>query len=195
MKKLLAALLVLVLALSLALPAMAAVNWNEFRITKEPRDITIKYGDSFTLSVEVRVPEGVEAEYEWYSDGKIENATAPELRLGPYDPKYPEYTRLGGDSTNWGGATTRYRCEITAYEKDEAGNIVSSRSLSAYARVSTERTFLGILFNLAIVPFEYAFGTALASSMLTLGLLLPVSPVIFLFGLVFGFFNELRMLF
>jgi hypothetical protein len=93
-KRMLTMVLTFALAFSLAAPAFAAVNWDEFQITERPKNIAIPYGDSFTLGVEVKVPDGVSVEYQWrtYSAGAghtpIENATSYELRLGPSDPYY-----------------------------------------------------------------------------------------------------------
>jgi hypothetical protein len=195
-KRLLAVALTLALALSLALPAMAAVDWTEFKITKQPQDLTIKYGDSFTLSVEVAVPEGVEVEYQWYyRDGSsgnaipIENATSLELQVKPDALFYPENVRFGG-------ATINYTCQATAYAKDEAGNIIlPKKHLGSSVDVKTERTTSGRLYDLFIAPFEYAFGTTVALISMTYGILIPVSPLAFLFGLVFGFVEGLRGLF
>jgi len=55
-KRLFAVLLTFALVLGFALPAMAAVKWSEFRITKQPQSQTIKHGESFTLSVEMNAP-------------------------------------------------------------------------------------------------------------------------------------------
>jgi len=191
-KRMLAALLTFTLALSLGLPAMAAVNWNEFVFTKQPRNITIKHGDSFTFSVEVNVPNGVEANYQWClwegENPEIAGATGPELRLGLDDPFYPPYDRFGGTSTS-------YRCYVTAYEKDNAGNIVSSRTYFTTARVDTERTASGKLYDLTIAPFVNAFGGSVGLISMTYGLIIPVLPVAFLGFLVFGFIQGFQGLF
>ena len=106
-KRIFATLLTFALALSLALPTMAAVNWDDFRITKQPQGLTIKEGESFTLSVGVNVPDGAEVVYQWECDGSIiEGATAPELTIGPGDRYYPEFNRIGG-------VTVSFKCSIT----------------------------------------------------------------------------------
>ena len=158
-KRMLAVTLTLALALSLALPAAAAVDWNDFRITKQPQNLTIKYGESFMLSVEVNVPAGVEVEYQWYtgSSSKITGATTSEMHLGPNDHFYPENYR-------YGGASTDFICEITAYEKDGGGNVVSTRfRRSDMVYVSTKRTSLGKLIDVTIGPFGYAFTAVVVS--------------------------------
>jgi len=180
-KHILAVFLALVLTLGLALPAMAAVNWDAFMFTQRPKDITIKYGDSFTLSAEVRVPEGAEVEYQWYYfSGRsvlIENATTKELHLDPDSPFYPQNERLGGASAN-------YICGVTAHEIDDANN---TRQVSASAYVTIERTALGKLYDLTIAPFVYAFGGTVGLISMTMGIALPVSPVAFIFFLIYGF--------
>jgi len=182
-KKLLAMVLTITLAFSLAMPAMAAVNWDEFRITKQPpKELLIKHGDSFTLSVEVSVPTAVEVEYQWYNDhgSKIEGATGPELHLGPDNSQYPEYDRLGGE---W----ERYECRITAYEKDDDGNVLSSRNLrSDSATVLIELTILGRLYGITLAPFGLAFAGPIL--MLPLAFIYPISFLGFLiYGYIEGF--------
>ena len=194
MKKLLAIVLALALALSLALPT-AAVNWDEFQITRKLQDITIKNGDSFTLHVEVNVPEGVEVEYKWsyWTDGvdsgyekPIEGAASPELHVRPGDPFYAQQAVYEKN------INTRYTCQVTAYEKDDAGN---TRKLSSTAYVRIERSALGKLYDITIMPFTYAFGGTVALIGMTMGIAIPISPVAFLGFLLYGFFDGFRGLF
>jgi len=184
-KRILAALLTLTLALSLALPTMAAVNWDDFRIAKQPQGLTIKEGESFTLSVEVNVPDGVEVAYQWsISTKRIENATTPELHLGPDDPYYPENSPLGGASTD-------YICDITAYEKDGGGNVISKRYLiSDRVRVTTERSFWGKLLDVTIAPFGYAF-----SAVIVAPVFIPIFPLAYLGFLIYFYVQGFMGLF
>jgi hypothetical protein len=85
-----------------------------------------------------------------------------------------------------------YDCTITAYEADETGESLSQKKLYAGADVSTKRTILGKLFDITIQPFLYGFGATVALLGMTLGMLLPVSPLIFLAGLLFGFFEGFK---
>ena len=191
-KRVLATVLAFALALSFALPSMAAVNWEKLYFTKRQQDITIKHGDSFTLSVEVNVPDGVEVQYQWYcvpsGEVPIENATTHELQISPNTAIYPSNDRLGG-------TVAKYRCRVTANEKDDAENVISSKSLDNTVTVRTERTSSGKLYDLTIAPFTYAFGSAVGIISMTYGLLLPVSPIVFLVGLIFGFIQGFKGLF
>jgi len=173
-KRILAAFLTLALALSLALPAMAAVNWSDFRITKQPQNLTIKHGDSFTLSVKVNVPDGVEVEYQWYGgSNRIKNATASELYLGPDDQYYP-------DDYSLGGASSSFFCEITAYDEDNSGD---KRTIwSDTAHVTTKRTISGKLLDVTIAPFGYAFSAIMAAPVF-----IPIFPLAYLGFLVYFF--------
>jgi len=173
------------LAIGLALPAIAAVNWDDFRITKQPQDLTIKHGDSFTLSVEVNIPDGVEVEYRWQRGSSyIEGATAPELHLRTDDSFYPEFSRLGGDLAD-------YVCDIIGYEKDAVGNVISSRSLrSDRVRAGTERTSLGKLLDVTIAPFGYAFTMVVMSPALAL-----IFPISYLGCLVYCYIEGFKALF
>ena len=144
MKKLLSPILALVLtlalALSLALPAMAEgepepeVNWDDFTIITQPKDLTIKYGESFTLSVEVNVPDGVAVIYTWwrYSDGSlIDGATGPTLQLSFDEPLYPQASYPYQNATAW------YSCTVTPVISNEDDKpVVSRRLYSDYATVT-----------------------------------------------------------
>lgn len=194
-KRILAVILAMVLALGLAMPTMAAVNWNEFNFNKHPESMTIENGDSFMLSVEVNVPDGVVVEYQLYyrsylsETGLIENATSPELHLERDDPFYPGSKELGD---YW----VEYRCQITAYEKDNDGNIISPHKLdSNYARVTRTRTFGEKLYDITLKPFETAIGYVAASLALSWGIALPLAPLLFLGALIYGFFKEFIGLF
>ena len=182
-KRMLAVVLTVALALSLALPAMATVNWNEFRITKQPQNLTIKYRDSFTLSVEVNVPAGVEVEYQWYRNygDLIEGATAAELHLGPDNSNYPENSSRG----TW----ARYRCRVSAYEKDSGGNIISMQTLESEFAYVTTTTSMGKLYSVTLEPWANAFTATVATLTLTWFVLLPVSPLIYLVFLI-GYFGK-----
>ena len=187
-KRTLAVLLTFALALSFALPTMAAVNWDEFRITKQPQSLTIKHGESFTLSVEVAVPVGVdEIKYQWYNKSlnPIENATSSKLHFSPDDSYYPTDGRLGGSSAE-------FQVWITAYIKD-AGDVVlvERRILSNTVSVRTERSSMGKFLDVTIAPFWYAFGGVMATPVVSI----PLFPLAYLFWLVLAYVSGFRALF
>jgi len=197
-KRMLATLLTLALAFALALPATAAVNWDEFKITKQPQDLTIKHGDSFTLSIEVAVPAGVEVEYQWYrspfagsenDSTRISGATTSLLQLSNTDTNYPPVRN----------SYYIYHCEITAYEKDTSGTEISSKArTSDKARVTVEekeKNFWDKVFDITIAPFGIAAGMTLTTITMSFGLAIPFSPLVFLYYLFEGFIIGFRGLF
>jgi len=163
----------------------ARVYWSDLRITKHPNDISIKHGESFTLSVEVVVPKGFEVKYQWQADDKdIEGATGSELHRDSSDPDYPPKTPRGGSSVF-------YRCIITVYEKDDDGNIISSIELRSGARITTETTLWGKTISffehaleglmLAIVfPFRFFSPLLVLIARLLLFILFPIWLPIFI---------------
>jgi len=190
-KRILAVFLTLALALGLALPTMAAVNWDEFRITKQPQNLTIKHGDSFTLNVEVNVPDGVEVEYQWHRLLPIAGATASELEIGSDDTfLYPN-----------ANGSEYYFCKITAYEKDADGTTLASKTLTSdracvtAQRVDPPKTFWDKINGITWEPFVDAFSLSLMNIVLSYGLLLPVSPILFLVYLIISFIQGFRGLF
>jgi len=184
-KKLLALLLVLLLAFGLAMPATAAVNWDEFKITKQPQGLTIKEGESFTLSVEVNVPAGLEVEYQWRRGSTfIKNATSPQLHLSPDHPMYPPDGRLGGVEVS-------YDCWITAYEKDNVGIVLKTdRIWTDIARVKTERSTWGKILDVTIAPFGYAFTLTMLSPAMIL-----IFPFAYIYFLILSYVEGFRALF
>jgi hypothetical protein len=186
-KRMLATLLTLALTLALALPAMAAVNWNEFKITKQPQDPKITHGEILTLRVEVNIPEGVEVEYKWWHFGvHIENSNAPEIHISPDNPRYPR----------WEGSDDYYQCGITAYEKDNGGNIISSQTLvSNSVIVKTKRSSKGKIASITWEPFALAFSGTIVTLTWSFGLLFPVSPLIFIGFLIYNYFQGFKALF
>jgi len=194
-KRLLALGLAFALAIGLALPTMAAVDWDDFRITKQPQGLTIKQGDSFTLSVEANIPDGVEVEYQWYREGgawgelaiKIVDATTPDLHQNPNDSDYPDANMYH-----------EYHCMITAYEN---GNAASTRTLtSSRVRVlaeeeKKEKTFWEKVYSVTLEPFAYAGIMTMSGLLMSMGLIIPLSPFYFLYFLVEGYVKGFKGLF
>ena len=104
-----------------AVPA-TAVNGDDFKIITQPQAVTVPYGSSFTLSVEVNVPAGVEVvSCVWRPYSGMHGADAGSvLHVSPGDPMYPEAYRP------YLAAYVSYYCVITAVEVDAGGNPVGS---------------------------------------------------------------------
>ena len=116
MKKRFALLLALAMAFCLGVPAMAA---PDFSINVQPQDITINYGESFTLSVEAEVPAGQSAAYQWWRVGGtwndlIPGATGPDLCLSYGDNAYPDAFPRNDSYT-----PANYQCVVTLVPGNE----------------------------------------------------------------------------
>jgi len=126
MKKPLTLLLALVIAIGLGVPAMAAPG---FSIVAQPRDTTINFGESFTLSVEAEGPAGQSAAYQWRRVGgswnySIPGATGPTLHLSYGDDAYPD-----AFPRNDSYAPASYQCVITLVPGNET--LTSARATVA----------------------------------------------------------------
>ena len=187
-KKLLALLLALLLGLGLSATAMAEdgdtaqadevsqeVNWDDFYIISQPpAELTIPFGEEFTLSVEVNVPEGAEVSYRWYKEWDntsgsdlISDSTEPNLHCSPGDSYYPANSGIYIDPFRTTKAT--YFCIITAKEMDKDGNVVATKHLrSDNATVTLDQTL-----------FE-KFKTNIGISLNSAGLLLLSAPLLLL---------------
>jgi len=196
LKCILAVLITLVLTFGLAVPAVLAqdvqvqstVNWSDFYIITQPQPQTILYGESFTLSVEVNVPDGVVVEYQWRrslfggsesGSLRISDGTNSTLQRSHADSHYPARNDF-----------LIYYCVITAYEKDANGEVISSRTLtSERARVTTyvERTFWDAIFGITIAPFIIAGALTMTGIVISFGLAIPLAPIMFLGTLIYGF--------
>ncbi|MCL2495562.1 MAG: hypothetical protein FWE98_07935 [Oscillospiraceae bacterium] len=169
MKKPLALLLALALAFALALPAVFAeegetqsqVNWDDFYIVTQPQNQTVKYGENFTLTVEVNVPDGVEVEYFWSNIYRNYGyrTTEPMILVGPDLSLYP--MREASHYFNLQASVT-YTCKITVGIRDDNGVFPYNqrRELETEQfRVDMEnKNFIPILYNLTIMPFISAIG-------------------------------------
>ena len=159
-KKLLAILLTFVLALTLGLPAFAEVNWDDFRFTKGASfKQIVKHGKSFTIFVEVNIPDGVDrVEYQWYrilNNKLIEGATTATLQLSPNDPDYPNSSNSRRGTGGYLDAG--YECVVTGYAD---GDVILSKTLkSGEFSVSVEGTFGDKLYSITISPFVEAHET------------------------------------
>lgn len=174
-KRCVALCLALTLTFCLALPAMAAVNWEDFdwediEITVEPQTLYVPRGESFTLSAQVNLPAGVErVTYQWHRgsglgayDGYaalIEGATSATLTLSPGDPDYPSFSNQASTYFRANGAYRLfqpYTCEVTAYDSD--GNC---KTIWNSAELEVEGSFWVKLYGVTLEPFVYAWETGL----------------------------------
>ena len=200
-KRMLAILLTLILAFTLALPAMAEeseppVNWDElYIVTQPPEQLTVPFGADIVLSVEVSAPEGVVVVYQWQIGDRATPASEqPQLRLSPGSPYYP------AAEAPYLPTQVIYRAIITAIVEDEYGNtaymrVIQSRSVFVTIEPERERTtwesitnwWRNIIARIWQIPgMILAGGFILAVFSLVLFellLMLPLLPFAWLFGL------------
>jgi len=207
MKRLLAIILAVVMAAGLAVPATTieieaqesetqpSVNWDDFYIVTQPKDLTFQRGESLTFSVKVNVPEGVEVAYQWYRSNPVPLRPIGNeaiLQLSPDDISYPAFSAYDF----WVPSSVSVYCEVTAYEKNDEGHVLSSKTLTSdTARATVEQPFWGKLLGVTVMPFVLGFSAAFVSTMMSFGFGLPFAPLFFLGGLVAGFVLGFRNLF
>jgi len=152
-KRLLALLLTLIFSLCLALPAIAAqpsVNWDDFYIVTPLKSMNVPVGESFTLRVDVNIPEGVEVEYKW-----LQALDYIPIEGAGNSPTF-QYTLKNRDDY------ISVRCIVIGYEKSEDGTVLSQKELNAgYSTVYAEESAARVLFNKIVLallaPFEWLF--------------------------------------
>jgi len=157
-QRLLAVAIALALALTLALPAMAAVNWNGFYvITDLPENLYVLRDESFTLSVEVSTPDGVEVKYQWYtSQGTpISGATAPTLQLSSDDEYYPKAGNPHSQIVEAGSWQSFFYCKVTVL--DGNGNQLTQWASNA-VEVRVQGAFGEWLYSVTVRPLKGVAG-------------------------------------
>lgn len=173
-----------------AVPALAAVNWDDFYIiTQSTEALTVPFGTAFTLSVEVNIPAGAEVTYQWgqvirgrpYSY-KMEDATEPVFKCSAGDYGYPN----APSGAPYAEQSKEYACTITAVEKDGSGNVVDS------AVFVTQGVTVTVLAEREATRWEafrdrWLTGPLFATVAVcaaTYGIAIPVAPIIWLYFLI-----------
>jgi len=138
----------------------SAVDWKDFYIITHPQSQKIPRGESFTLNIEVNIPDGVEVTYKWYTYGwqPIEGATTPTLQLTPDDAYYPKagnpYSKIG----TAGAQESSFYCKITAIDSDDG----QSKTLdSKHVSVQVRGSFWERLSSVTVGPFKTVFDSLL----------------------------------
>jgi len=202
-KKLLALLLAAVLALGLGAPASALgleEDWPAFAITAQTQDMEVPYGESFTLRVELNIPNGLTVGYAWYRElsgntvTEIGNSDAPALTLSPGSPHYPT------SGKPYLAASETYFCRIVDMDKTGNGNVPSAEcSFSGHVTVTVladrgptlwERT-LDVLRDIFVRPFSQAAVISVLPGILSYGVGIIFSPLIYVIVLLPVFFVNL----
>jgi len=188
-KRILALAVALALGFTLAVPAMAAVNWDDFYIITQPPEVLyVRNGESFTLSVEAKTPDGVSlVSYRWYRryGDWIEGAETAVLRLSPGDPDYPgENTFVFGNPGPPGSHCAEYACVITVI--DVYGARIETLETTV-ARVNVKGAFWDTLYGLTLEPFAIGFKT--------IEILFPIGIIIFPVYIIARYIENFRWLF
>ena len=146
--KLLALLLACAMAFGLGVSALAMETPYFISHTQSQ---TITRGDSCTFSVDVYIPAGWTAEYEWFISGqRIQGATESSLRLSPGDPGYPQ----GGK--RYETLIAGIRCEIPL--RHESGTFItlsSSCGLSVEPPMAWFWNIVRVLRNVVLFPLQW----------------------------------------
>ncbi len=166
-------------------------NWGDFYITEQPvAPENLTYGDEINLSVEVNAPEGVRVSYQWYggsitsSNSTLHGLTEPTAVIKEGDAGYPRDTSKSG-----GNLTRTYFCCITAEVLDESGNVISSRKIKTdEIKVDMKYTFGQGVTSFFVAPLDAAFTQTLAFCVLSGGMFLPISPIMFIGFLIYAVF-------
>ena len=191
-KTLLALLLALAMAFTLALPAMAASRKrNDIKITVTGHEKFLPFGSPFTLRVSVDMPDGVEIEsYQWgmwYGGfGGLEGETDSVLHAAPGDDIYPNaykpYLYSG----------QRYHCVVTFVEKDASGNVIDTfTKVSEEIRVGIDPERNATVWEALKDSAKTGLFLAGETSYQSFFLLLPLSPITFLVGFCIGLYSHL----
>ncbi len=192
-KRILSVFLALALAAGIFAPCAFAqeaeqgVNWEEFYFITQPQDTYFFNGDSFTLSVEVNAPEGVELSYQWvpiYNEiGVVDTQT---LTIDKDDPRYPSLDSIKTYERD-------FYCEVTAIEKNADGKIISRKTIESERAKATIKMNAGEgLKHIFISPWSNAAELTLALMGLTFGIFLPFAPVVYIGSYFFCFGTSVK---
>jgi len=181
-KKVLALLLAVLLAVGVGAPA-AAVSENDTVMTITGPEGPVPYGEAFSLSAAVEVPEEIEivsVSFRWRvgADWRmlIEGATQSVLHVTSNDSFYPSAPEP------FSHARAYFICEIDFTGRDTDGNsIETTYSQSFIVTFEPERmNFFVYLWYLLKEPFVNAFVGVFAYGLISGGFLFLFAPFIFL---------------
>ena len=190
-QRMLAILLAFALALGLALPASAAVNWDDFYQTTGMPKLIVKHGQSITIIKEVNIPDGVDrVEYQWYQgsydNGKlIEGATTATLQLAPDHPEYPNPSN--SEKRTAGYRYADYYCVYIAFANGDSKTL-----RSGITSVRVEGTFWDKLYSITIYPFVSLYTGSGAPLIILFTVFFPLVIPFFVFA---EFINNVMGLF
>ena len=210
MRKLLAALLSLVLLLGLTVPVMAEeyrhnlyIPWDDVTVSYPQASFDshymVAYGESFTLTIEATLPDDVEISYQWWysPEGKglelIEGATGPYFSSSPGDIHYPNpmtdevFIADKPFSPQFG----YYECTITLERKDTNGVVIDTYDAATDTMVveveaEREMTLWERFWYNGIIR---GFGLVVAFGTMSGGLGYLVAPILYPFAVILAFFN------
>jgi|GEM_PF-1315061 len=138
----------------------SAVDWNGlYVITDLPEDLYVPRGESFTLSVEISVPDAVEVKYQWYVGYgdyvPIEGATSPTLQLSSNDAYYPKAGNPHSQIVKAGSRQSFFYCKVTVLD-GEGTQLTQWTSNATDVRV--QGTLGEWLYSVTVRPLKGAAG-------------------------------------
>lgn len=210
MRKLLAALLSLVLLLGLTVPVMAEedrynlyIPWDDVTVSYPQASFDnhymVAYGESFTLAIEATLPDDVEISYQWWysPEGKglemIEGETGSCFSSSPGDIHYPNpmTSEVFIADKPFSPQFGYYECTITLERKDTNGVVIDTydaetNTIVVEVEAEREMTLWERVWYNGIVR---GFGLVVAFGIISGGLGFLVAPILYPFAVIITFFN------
>jgi len=153
------------------------------------------YGANIVFDVSRKLPAGVEASYEWWvgtRDTPVEGITGSVLVIPPDSPHYPPQA-----SRPYHGALRRYGYQATFTVRNEQGEVIDTFSYTSsdnYLRIEPQRgpNFFERIWLFIYTPIEMAMAMTVVGIIMSMGAMLPFTPLIFIGAWIFSVYAMIR---